>query len=116
MNRQKPLVLAVGAAVGALAALCAAPAIAQQENDTIVEQVIVTDARLTKSNILSPGPLIQIGAEETANRGMARIKEIVNLLPDVFVDQTSQVANGKTGISSLDLRRLFFLIHTARGS
>ena len=102
--------------MSALAALCAAPAIAQQENDTIVEQVIVTGTRLTKSNISSPVPLIQIGAEEIANRGVARIEEIVNLLPNVFIDQTSQVANGTSGISSLDLRRLFFLIHTARGS
>ena len=106
MSKQKPLVLAVGAAVSALAALSAAPAIAQQENDTIVEQVIVTGTRLTKSNISSPVPLIQIGAEEIANRGVARIEEIVNLLPNVFVDQTSQVANGTSGTSSLDLRGL----------
>ena len=106
----------MGVPVSDLAALRAAPAIAQQENDTIVEQVIVTGARLTKSNISSPAPLIQIGAEEIANRGVARIEEIVNLLPNVFVDQTSQVANGTTGVSSLNLRRLFFLIHTARGS
>ena len=69
MSKQKPLVLAVGAAVSATAALCAAPAIAQQENDTIVEQVIVTCTRLTKSNISSPVPLIQIGAEEIASVG-----------------------------------------------
>ena len=106
MSKQKPLVLAVGAAVSATAALCAAPAIAQQENDTIVEQVIVTGTRLTKSNISSPVPLIQIGAEEIANRGVARIEEIVNLLPNVFVDQTSQVANGASGTSSLNLRGL----------
>ena len=106
MSKQKPLVLAVGAAVSALAALSAAPTIAQQENDTIVEQVIVTGTRLTKSNISSPVPLIQIGTEEIANRGVARIEEIVNLLPNVFVDQTSQVANGTSGISSLDLRGL----------
>ena len=81
MSKQEPLVLAVGAAVSALAALCAAPAIAQQENDAIVEQVIVTGARLPKSNISSPAPLIQIGVEEIANRGVARIEEIVNFAP-----------------------------------
>ena len=100
--------------MSALAALSAAPAIAQQENDTIVEQVIVTGTRLTKSNISSPAPLIQISAEEIANRGVARIEEIVNLLPNVFVDQTSQVANGTTGISSLDLRGIDAESHFSR--
>ena len=47
--------------------------------------------------------VLAVGAAVSA---LARIKEIVNLLPNVFVDQTSQVANGTTDISSLDLRGL----------
>jgi iron complex outermembrane receptor protein len=51
-------------------------------------------------------PLVQIGAEEIANRGVARIEDVVNILPNVFVSQTAEVANGATGTSTLNLRGL----------
>ncbi|MEM6301925.1 MAG: TonB-dependent receptor [Pseudomonadota bacterium] len=104
MLNKKSLSLAVSAAVTAVATLNAAPSFAQDQET--VEEVIVTGSRLTKSNISSSVPLLQISSEEIANRGVTRIEEVVNLLPNVFVDQTSQVANGSGGTSSLDLRGL----------
>ncbi|MCY4263631.1 MAG: TonB-dependent receptor [Gammaproteobacteria bacterium] len=95
------LSVAIAAALGASLSGTAA---AQSED--AVEEVVVTGSRLTRSNISSPVPLLQIGFEEIQNRGITRIEEVVNLLPNVFASQTSQVANGASGTSSLNLRGL----------
>ena len=71
-----------------------------------LEEVLVTGSRLTKSNVTSSVPLVQIGAEEINSRGVARIEDMVNILPNVFVSQTAEVANGATGTSTLNLRGL----------
>jgi outer membrane receptor protein involved in Fe transport len=56
--------------------------------------------------VTSSVPLVQIGAEEINSRGVARIEDMVNILPNVFVSQTAEVANGATGTSTLNLRGL----------
>jgi len=61
---------------------------------------------LTKSNVTSSVPLVQIGAEEINSRGVARVEDVVNILPNVFVSQTAEVANGASGTSTLNLRGL----------
>jgi outer membrane receptor protein involved in Fe transport len=94
--------LAFAAAAG-VATLASAPAAFAQEK---IEEVVVTGSRLTRSNVTSSVPLLQIGAQEIDSRGGARIEDVVNILPNVFVSQTSQVANGSTGTSTLNLRGL----------
>ena len=55
--------------------------------------------------------MIQVGAEEIDSRGVARIEDVVNILPNVF-EQISVIANrggtsnGATGTSTLNLRGL----------
>jgi iron complex outermembrane receptor protein len=104
MLNRSPLSLAVSAAIGAASALAMAPANAQDEQ--LVEEVVVTGSRLTKSNVTASVPMIQIGAEEISNRGVTRVEDVVNILPNVFVSQTAEVANGATGTSTLNLRGL----------
>ncbi|MEM8492339.1 MAG: TonB-dependent receptor [Pseudomonadota bacterium] len=106
MLQRKPLSMAVCAAVGAASLAMSAKTLAQGPDDVAVEEVVVTGSRLTKSNIESSVPLLQLDAAEIQNRGVTRIEEIVNLLPNVFVSQTSQVANGSSGTSSLNQRGL----------
>ncbi len=97
--------LAVTAALGAT---IATGAVAQDapEGEGLVEEVLVTGSRLTKSNIESSVPLVQVGSEEINARGVTRVEDIVNILPNVFVAQTAEVANGATGTSTLNLRGL----------
>jgi len=78
----------------------AAPAFAQ--DDTI----IVTGSRLNQANINSASPVFQIDAAEINSRGVTRIEELLNILPQAFSGQTSQVANGASGTSTLNLRGL----------
>ncbi|MGB1274095.1 MAG: TonB-dependent receptor domain-containing protein, partial [Luminiphilus sp.] len=40
------------------------------------------------------------------SRGVARVEDVVNILPNVFVSQTAEVANGASGTSTLNLRGL----------
>jgi iron complex outermembrane receptor protein len=77
-----------------------------QDEEANLEEVVVTGSRLTKSNVTSSVPLVQIGAEEINSRGVARVEDVVNILPNVFVSQTSEVANGANGTSTLNLRGL----------
>ena len=77
-----------------------------QDEEANLEEVVVTGSRLTKSNVTSSVPLVQIGAEEINSRGVSRVEDVVNILPNVFVAQTTDVANGATGTSTLDLRGL----------
>ena len=81
---------------------------AQQDSGSVEtpEEIVVTGTRLTKSNISSPVPLVQVGEQEIDNRGIARLEDILNILPSIFVAQTSEVANGATGTGTLDLRGL----------
>ena len=77
-----------------------------QDEEANLEEVVVTGSRLTKSNVTSSVPLVQIGAEEINSRGVARVEDVVNILPNVFVSQTAEVANGASGTSTLNLRGL----------
>jgi len=81
-------------------------AFAQDDEATEIEEIVVTGSRLTKSNVTSSVPLVQIGAEEINSRGVARVEDVVNILPNVFVSQTAEVANGASGTSTLNLRGL----------
>ncbi|MBL4618796.1 MAG: TonB-dependent receptor [Marinicaulis sp.] len=78
----------------------AAPAFAQ--DDTI----IVTGSRLNQANINSASPVFQVDASEIDSRGVTRIEELLNILPQAFSGQTSQTANGASGTSTLNLRGL----------
>ncbi len=85
-----------------VAAAMAAPAFAQSGDDTI----IVTGSRLNQANLNSSCPVFQVEASEIDTRGATRVEDLLNILPQAFAGQTSDVANGATGTSNLNLRGL----------
>jgi len=96
--------LAVAAAIGA-----SMPGVVSAQSGDgadAIEEVIITGSRLRTTNVTAASPLVQIGAQEIDDRGIARIEDVVNILPNVFVAQTSEVANGASGTSTLNLRGL----------
>ena len=93
-------------AVSAAVAATLPTLVVAQDEEASLEEVLVTGSRLTKSNVTSSVPLVQIGAEEINSRGVARVEDVVNILPNVFVSQTVEVANGASGTSTLNLRGL----------
>ena len=96
----------LSSAVAAAVASTLPTFVSAQDESADLEEVVVTGTRLTKSNVTSSVPLVQIGAEEINSRGVARIEDVVNILPNVFVAQTAEVANGANGTSTLNLRGL----------
>ena len=96
----------LSSAVAAAVASTLPTLVSAQDESADLEEVVVTGTRLTKSNVTSSVPLVQIGAEEINSRGVARVEDVVNILPNVFVAQTAEVANGASGTSTLNLRGL----------
>ncbi|MEM9619244.1 MAG: TonB-dependent receptor [Pseudomonadota bacterium] len=84
-----------------VAVAMAAPAFAQ-DDDTI----IVTGSRIQNANLNSSSPVFQVDASEIDARGVTRVEDLINVLPQAFAAQTSDVANGATGTSTVNLRGL----------
>ena len=74
-----------------------------QDEEAGIEEIVVTGSRLTKSNVTSSVPLVQLDAAEINSRGVARVEDVVNILPNVFVSQTTEVANGAVSYTHLTL-------------
>lgn len=107
-NRSAWQKLLMGSSAMALAVAVAPAALAQDEEDAVeVEEMVVTGSRLrTNSNLTSVNPVLTVTDEEIDVRGNVRIEDLVNVLPQVFAGQASEVSNGATGTSTLNLRGL----------
>lgn len=93
------------------AAAIATPAFAQDDVTPLtgadsIDEIVVTGSRLNQANLRGPSPVTSIGGEEIDIRGATNVVELVNVLPQAFAAQTSDVANGATGTSTLNLRGL----------
>ena len=99
--------LALGLAATPLAVLAQDTDIDTEEEDQYLEEVIVTGSRLTGNpNLMAPTPVLSVTGAEGDIRGSARVEDFVNILPQVFAGQASEVSNGATGIATLNLRGL----------
>ena len=63
----------LSSAVAAAVASTLPTLVSAQDESADLEEVVVTGTRLTKSNVTSSVPLVQIGAEEINSRGVARV-------------------------------------------
>lgn len=76
------------------------------DDEAVQERVIVTGTRIANSAITASSPVTSVGAEEFAARGTIDVVDLINTLPGAIAGQTSEVSNGATGTSSLNLRGL----------
>ena len=112
---KKHSLLKAGAATAVIALTVAAPAYAQDADvttDTAAESeepgqaIVVTGTRLRSPNLESASPVTVVTAEEFALTGTTRVEDLINSLPQVFAAQGGNIANGASGIATLDLRGL----------
>ncbi|MDQ7017798.1 MAG: TonB-dependent receptor [Robiginitomaculum sp.] len=90
-----------------IAGSLASPALAQSTDESASEDaIVVTGSRLKQSNLVAISPVTQLDAGEIDARGTTRIEDLINILPQAFAGQTSQVSNGATGTSNVNLRGL----------
>ena len=93
-------------AVLAATSLAQTAAIAQEAQEEL-EEITVTGSRLTSNpNLAAAVPVLSVTGDEAAIRGNVRIEDFVNVLPQVFAAQASEVSNGASGTAQLNLRGL----------
>ena len=96
------------ASVAALALASIAPSAAYaQADDEELEEITVTGSRIRANpNLAAATPVLSVTGEEAAMRGNVRVEDFVNVLPQVFANQASEVSNGASGTAALNLRGL----------
>jgi outer membrane receptor protein involved in Fe transport len=72
-----------------------------------LEEIITTGSRIKQdANLTSASPVTTLNAGEIQNRGIVRVEDLVNDLPQVVPELTANESNGATGTATLDLRGL----------
>lgn len=93
-------------------AISAVPALAQdtsadRDPSLVVDEITVTGSRIQRdANLETSSPVTTVNAEEIANRGITRVEDLINDLPQVVPELSSTESNGATGTATLDLRGL----------
>lgn len=78
---------------------------AQSGADEPIEEVVVTGSRIVDSNLVSSSSVTVLNAEEVDIRGVTRVEDLVNTLPQSLAGQTS--ASGTSGAqATVNLRGL----------
>ncbi|MEM8816093.1 MAG: TonB-dependent receptor [Pseudomonadota bacterium] len=108
--KQNTLSRAVSRALYGAAAVATglpAAALAQEGDLDALEEIVVTGSRIaTDANLVTSSPVTTLDADEILHRGITRVEDLVNSLPQVTPEFTSTVSNGATGTATLDLRGL----------
>ena len=102
----------------ALAAAAVMPAYAQEdeviavtdagdEEAAVQQTIVVTGSLIPQSgNLVETSPVTSLGSADFDVRGVVRAEDMINSLPQAFGAQGSNLANGSTGTSSVNLRGL----------
>ena len=104
-NRAAPR---TGAGVALAVAVLACSAFAQDAEPPSVTpvQIVVTGTRIPQPNLNTTSPLLELRSADIEAEGSARIEDVINRLPQAFVDQNSTVTNNATGTATVNLRDL----------
>lgn len=73
---------------------------------TVEDEIIVTGSRFTSPNIVSSSPVTTIDESAFERVGVVDAIDVLNRLPGVTAAQDSNVSNGATGTSTINLRGL----------
>jgi len=95
----------LAASFGVANAQTAAPATAAN-NDTSLQEVVVTGSRISVPNQVSISPVTFVSALDIQQTGVTRVEDLLNELPQVFASQGSMLSNGADGTATIDLRGL----------
>ncbi len=96
--------------IGVLAAVFSAGAAAQEPADGganagALEEVIVTGSRISRTDLSSSSPVTVIGNEEIDARGVLRVEDLINILPQALAGQSAFSGIG-AGTATVNLRGL----------
>ena len=100
--------------LGILIAACSVDSAAQEtaaqqalgaNAQPVIEEIVVTGSRLARTDLSSTSPITVLGDEEIDSRGISRIEDLVNTLPQALAGQ-SAFSGINAGIATVNLRGL----------
>ena len=77
-----------------------------QDADADVEEVVVTGSRIQDPNITSSSQIATVTGEDIINRGITRVEDYLNDMPQISPGQSITSSNGATGTATANLRNL----------
>jgi iron complex outermembrane receptor protein len=98
--------LATTIITGAALLAFAAPAMAQDEPESELEEIVVTGSRIPQANLVTTSPVTQVTSEDIDVQGVTRVEDLITQLPQAFAAQNSTVVNGASGTATVSLRNL----------
>ncbi|TQV85469.1 TonB-dependent receptor domain-containing protein [Aliikangiella coralliicola] len=78
----------------------------EAEEDEESQKIVITGSRIKRSNLMTASPVTTVGSEDFTIRGITKVEDLLNELPQVFPGQVSGTANGAVGTATVDLRFL----------
>ncbi len=81
-------------------------ALAQGQEAQQLEEVVVTGSRIRSPNVISSSQITTIQAEDISDRGITRVEDYLNDLPQIAPGQAITASNGSNGRASVNLRGL----------
>jgi iron complex outermembrane recepter protein len=79
---------------------------AQAQEDSTIQEVVVTGSRIPQPNLTSVSPVTAVGSDQVKIEGVTRVEDLINNLPQAFADFGGNLSNGTTGTASVNLRNL----------
>ena len=89
---------------GLVFSFAAIPFLALAQDD--VEEVVVTGTRIADPNVTSSSQITSIDGEELLVRGITRVEDYLNDLPQISPGQSITNSNGASGTATANLRNL----------
>ena len=81
-------------------------AVAQDQQAGEIEEVVVTGTRIRDPNVISSSQITTVQAEDIADRGITRVEDYLNDLPQVSPGQAITASNGSSGTATVNVRNL----------
>lgn len=81
-------------------------ALAQGQEAQQLEEVIVTGSRIRDINVISSSQVTTIEIEDISDRGITRVEDYLNDLPQISPGQAITASNGASGTATVNLRNM----------
>ncbi|WP_332639934.1 TonB-dependent receptor plug domain-containing protein [Brevundimonas sp.] len=105
-NRLLSTTIITGAAILAFAAPAMAQDSPEPQDETQLDEVVVTGSRIPQANLVTTSPVTQVTGQDIDVAGVTRVEDLISQLPQAFAAQNSTVSNGATGTATVSLRNL----------
>jgi len=92
--------------VAVLSLAFTSPATFAQDAEADVEEVVVTGSRIQDPNIVSSSQIATVTGEDIINRGITRVEDYLNDMPQISPGQSITNSNGATGTATANLRNI----------